>query len=196
MPDVLGHRSPSFNRMLAGQALALGIPVLFVISPQFWAWRPGRIEKLADRISKMIVALSLRGALHRAGQGPVAFRSPAVEGLARRPASRDAALHHFGLDPAPHLVLAPGSRPNETAHLVPRCSAPPHGSREHPDWQFAVPLAPRVDDAVAVGAPRSAGIEIVTTARRHLRSLRGRRFRNRVLRNSDLERPRSPGCRW
>ena len=61
-------------------------------------------------------------------------------------------------------MLAPGSRPNETAHLVPALfGAAARLAREHPDWQFAVPLAPRVDEAGVKRAAQRAGIEIVTT---------------------------------
>ena len=140
--------------------------MLFDISPQFWAWRPGRIEKLADRISKMIVAFPFEAPFYERAGVPVAFHGhPLLEGLARRFASRDAALRHFGLDPARRtLVLAPGSRPNETAHLVPALfGAAARLAREHPDWQFAVPLAPRVDEATIQRAAQRAGIEIVTT---------------------------------
>ena len=121
-PDVLVCIDlPDFNLMLATQARALGIPVLFDISPQFWAWRPGRIEKLAGRISKMIVAFPFEVPGYERAGVPVAFHGhPLLEGLERRFPTRDAALRHFGLDPARRtLVLAPGSRPNETAHLVP-----------------------------------------------------------------------------
>ena len=166
-PDVLVCIDlPDFNGMLAGQARARGIPVLFVISPQFWAWRPGRIEKLADRISKMIVAFPFEAPFYERAGVPVAFHGhPLLEGLARRFASRDAALRHFGLDTARRtLVLAPGSRPNETAHLEPALfGAAARLAREHPDWQFAVPLAPRVDEARVQRAAQRAGIEIVTT---------------------------------
>ncbi len=166
-PDVLVCIDlPDFNLMLATQARALGIPVLFDISPQFWAWRPGRLAQLADRISKMIVAFPFEAPFYERAGIPVAFHGhPLLEGLARRFPSRDAALRHFGLDPARRtLVLAPGSRPNETAHLVPALfGAAARLARENPGWQFAVALAPRVDAETIRRAARETGIEIVTT---------------------------------
>ena len=166
-PDVLVCIDlPDFNLMLATQARALGIPVLFDISPQFWAWRPGRIEKLAGRISKMIVAFPFEAPCYERAGVPVAFHGhPLLEGLERRFPTRDAALRHFGLDPARRtLVLAPGSRPNETGHLVPTLfDAAARLARAHPGWQLAVPLAPRVAEEPIRRAARRAGIEIVTT---------------------------------
>ena len=112
-PDVLVCIDlPDFNLMLASQARARGIPVLFDISPQFWAWRPGRVDKIAGRISKMIVAFPFEVPFYQRAGVPVAFHGhPLLEGLARRFPARDAALRHFGLDPERRtLVLAPGSR--------------------------------------------------------------------------------------
>ncbi|HEY8155368.1 MAG TPA: lipid-A-disaccharide synthase [Myxococcota bacterium] len=166
-PDVLVCIDlPDFNLMLAAQARARGIPVLFDISPQFWAWRPGRIEKIADRISKMIVAFPFEVPFYQRAGVPVAFHGhPLLEGLARRFPVRDAALRHFGLDPKRRtLVLAPGSRPNETAHLVSALfGAAARLAQAHPGWQLAVPLAPQVAEEPIRRAARRAGIEIVCT---------------------------------
>jgi len=140
--------------------------VLFDISPQFWAWRPGRIDKLAGRISKMIVAFPFEVPFYERAGVPVAFHGhPLLEGLERRFATRDAALRHFGLDPAKRtLVLAPGSRPNEIAHLVPALfGAAARLAPAHPGWQLAVPLAPQLAEEPIRRAARRAGIEIVCT---------------------------------
>jgi lipid-A-disaccharide synthase len=166
-PDVLVCIDlPDFNLMLATQARALGIPVLFDISPQFWAWRPGRVEKIAARISKMIVAFPFEVPFYERAGVPVAFHGhPLLEGLERRFASREAAAKHFALDPARRtLVLAPGSRENEVSHLVPVLfEAAAKLLRERPGWQIAVPLAPDVAEAPIRRAAQRAGIEIVCT---------------------------------
>jgi lipid-A-disaccharide synthase len=166
-PDVLVCIDlPDFNLMLASQARARGIPVLFDISPQFWAWRPGRIDKIAGRISKMIVAFPFEVPFYQRAGVPVAFHGhPLLEGLTRRFPARDTALRHFGLDPERRtLVLAPGSRRSEIAHLVPALfGAAARLERQHPGWQLAVPLAPGVDEAPIQRAARRAGIRIVCT---------------------------------
>ena len=166
-PDVLVCIDlPDFNLMLASQARARGIPVLFDISPQFWAWRPGRIDKIAGRISKMVVAFPFEVPFYQRAGVPVAFHGhPLLEGLARRFPARDAALRHFGLDPERRtLVLAPGSRTNEITHLVPALfGAAARLLQQHPGWQLAVPLAPRVAEEPIRRAARRAGIEITCT---------------------------------
>jgi lipid-A-disaccharide synthase len=140
--------------------------VLFDISPQFWAWRPGRIDKIAARISKMIVAFPFEVPHYQRAGVPVAFHGhPLLEGLARRFPTREAALRHFGLDPGRRvLALAPGSRGSELAHLVPPLfGAAARLAREHPGWQLAVPLAPQVDEEAIRRAAREAGIQITCT---------------------------------
>jgi len=166
-PDVLVCIDlPDFNAMLATQARALGVPVLFDISPQFWAWRPGRITKLADRVSRMVVAFPFEAPFYERAGIPVAFHGhPLLEVLERRFDSREAALRHFGLDPERRtLVLAPGSRPNEIAHLAPALfGAARRLLSEFAGWQLALPLAPRVDEAALRRAAGRAGVEVVFT---------------------------------
>jgi lipid-A-disaccharide synthase len=166
-PDVLVCIDlPDFNSMLALQARARGVPVLFYISPQFWAWRSGRIDKLAGRISKMIVAFPFEAPYYERAGVPVAFHGhPLLEGLEPRHASREAALVHFGLDPERRTcVLAPGSRRSEWKHHIgPLFDAAAQLQRELPDLQFAVPLAPQASEERMQRAAAEAGIGIVCT---------------------------------
>ncbi len=166
-PDVLVCIDlPDFNFMLALQARALGVPVLFYISPQFWAWRSGRIAKLADRISRMVVAFPFETARYEAAGVPVSFHGhPLLEDLTARFASREQACRHFGLDPAREIVvLAPGSRGSEWRHHVPPLlGAAARIAAARPQVQFAVPVAPNRDAAGLEAAARAAGVELVVT---------------------------------
>jgi lipid-A-disaccharide synthase len=166
-PDVLVCIDlPDFNSMLALQARARGVPVLFNISPQFWAWRGGRINKLVGRISKMIVAFPFEVAYYVRAGIPVAFHGhPLLEGLEPRHASREEAHARFGLDPERRTcVLAPGSRRSEWKHNVGVLfGAAAQMQRELPDLQFAVPLAPEASQEQMQRAAAEAGIEIVCT---------------------------------
>ncbi len=166
-PDVLVCIDlPDFNFMLALQARARGIPVLFDISPQVWAWRSGRIAKLADRISKMIVAFPFEAPYYERHHVPVAFHGhPLLEGLERRFADRAAARSHFGLDPErPVCVIAPGSRKSELRHNVPALfGAAARLHQQEPRLQFALPLASRVEEKPLQTAAARAGIQVVFT---------------------------------
>jgi lipid-A-disaccharide synthase len=157
---------PDFNFMLALQARALGVPVLFYVSPQFWAWRSGRIAKLADRISHMVVAFPFEVAAYQAAGVPVSFHGhPLLEDLTPRFGSREEACRHFGLDPTREIVvLAPGSRGSEWRHHVPTLlGAAGRISAARPGVQFAVPVAPHRDTDALQAAADTAGVEIVAT---------------------------------
>jgi lipid-A-disaccharide synthase len=170
-PDVLLCIDlPDFNLMLALQARARGVPVLFDISPQLWAWRPGRIDKLADRITRMIVAFPFELPFYERAGVPVAYHGhPILELLAPRFASREEALAQLGLDPARRIcVLAPGSRRSELAHHTrPLFGAAARMQRALPDLQFAVPLAPGIAAQELERAATEAGVDIVCTTGDH-----------------------------
>lgn len=164
-PDVLVCIDlPDFNFMLAQQARARGVPVLFFVSPQFWAWRSGRIRKLADRISKMVVAFRFEAPYYERAGVPVAFHGhPLLEDLAAHFESREAARRHFGLDASrTTVVLAPGSRRSEWRHNGPALlGAAARIATARPDVQFALPLAPHLDRAEVHAEAERAGVRVV-----------------------------------
>jgi lipid-A-disaccharide synthase len=118
-PDlVLLVDSPDFNLPLARRAKRLGLRVLWFISPQVWAWRRGRVHKLAARSDRLAAIFPFEAAAY-AGTGlRVDFVGhPLVDRLApllrRSPRECRAAL---GLaEERPLVALMPGSRRNELA---------------------------------------------------------------------------------
>ncbi|HOJ33616.1 MAG TPA: lipid-A-disaccharide synthase [Candidatus Hydrogenedentes bacterium] len=65
-PDVLVLIDyPGFNIRLAGEAKRLGIPVVYYIAPQVWAWKPGRIHVLAERVTKVLVIFPFEEQLYK-----------------------------------------------------------------------------------------------------------------------------------
>jgi lipid-A-disaccharide synthase len=56
---------PDFNLHLAATAKRLGVPVLYYISPQIWAWRPGRVRKIGRRVDHMAVILPFEEKFYR-----------------------------------------------------------------------------------------------------------------------------------
>ncbi|MDP8222023.1 MAG: lipid-A-disaccharide synthase [Candidatus Lernaella stagnicola] len=147
-PDVLVCLDlPDFNLALANQAKGRGIPVVYYISPQVWAWRTGRIVTIADRIDHMVVALPFERELYeKQDVASSFFGHPIMETIAASAPERAATRNQLGLDPErPVLVLAPGSRKNEILHLAPVLAETAALVRDgNPDVQFVVPLAPTV----------------------------------------------------
>ncbi|MAE93727.1 MAG: lipid-A-disaccharide synthase [Planctomycetota bacterium] len=114
--------APDFNIPLARTAHKLGLPILYYISPQVWAWRRGRIAKIARRVDRMAVIFPFEVEVY-AGTGlPVEFVGhplldrlrPFLEG---HPAGECRAA--LGMETGPWLALLPGSRRNEVRDTLP-----------------------------------------------------------------------------
>jgi lipid-A-disaccharide synthase len=157
---------PDFNALLALKARGRGIPALFVIGPQVWAWRPRRIERCAERIAKMIVAFPFEVPLYERAGVPVAFHGhPLVEVVGSGGESRERTLERFGLEPGRRtFVLAPGSRRSELAHHArPLLGAAARLHAAFPDWQLALPLAPGAPEGELRQLASSLGLPLVFT---------------------------------
>jgi lipid-A-disaccharide synthase len=109
--------SPDLNLPLASVAKRSGVPVLYYIAPQVWAWRPGRVRKLARRTDAVAVIFPFEEPILRAAGVNARFVGhPLVDRLAEfsRGRPRGGLARELGLDPTrPVLGLLPGSRHNE-----------------------------------------------------------------------------------
>jgi lipid-A-disaccharide synthase len=163
-PDLLvAIDLPDWNAMLALQARARGIPTLFFVGPQVWAWRPGRVSRLAERISRLVVLFPFETALwERAGVAVVCHGHPLAEELALRQTTRAQARARLGLDPSRALLaLAPGSRASELArHLGPLLDAAARLRAELPELALALPVASAACEAPLRAAIESSGLDI------------------------------------
>ena len=110
---------PDFNIPLAGVASRTAVPVLYYVGPQVWAWRRGRIAKLARRIDRMIVVFPFEAELYRArGMDAHFVGNPLAEDV--RPSGREGALAGLGTDDErPLVALLPGSRRKEVTRVLP-----------------------------------------------------------------------------
>lgn len=111
---------PDFNFRLAGALKRLGIPLVYYIPPQLWAWRSGRMRRLRELADRILVIFPFEPEIYRqAGTAATFVGHPLLE-LARPTAERAPFLRGLGLDPAaPVVALLPGSRPNEVAAILP-----------------------------------------------------------------------------
>lgn len=165
-PDVLVTIDlPDFNLMLATQAKALGVKVVYYISPQVWAWRTGRIRTIADRVDLMVVAFPFEMRMYQdVGLRTEFYGHPLLEVL-RPEMSTARAAAHFGLDSDKRtIVIAPGSRKNEIKYLSAQLFEAGRILADGlPDWQFAVPVAPNVDQSELAAIANAAGFSPVFT---------------------------------
>ncbi len=166
---------PDFNFRVGKRAHASGVPVVYFIPPQLWAWRPGRAEELGRFTNGVVVAFPFEEALLKARGVAARFAGhPLLDELAPwLDAAPDPA--RFGIPAGKTVVgLLPGSRPGEIrAHLPAMAAAARRIALRFPDVHFAVPLASPgfrglVQAGLAEGAG-DAGIPVAIVARdRHL----------------------------
>src|SRR5262245_36611549 len=137
---------PDFNLRVAARAKRAGVPVLYFVSPQVWAWRRGRLKRMARVIDRMLVILPFEEVIYRDAGIPVEFVGHPLLDLVHAERSRAQARALFGLDPdRPMVALLPGSRRNELrAHLGPMLGAARLLSGEFRDLQYVLTVAPTV----------------------------------------------------
>jgi len=134
---------PDFNMLLARQARKRGVKVLYYISPQVWAWRAGRVHKIARLVDHMAVVFPFEVPFYERAGAPVTFVGHPLVDMVRPTMTRTEALESFGLDHSRKTVgLFPGSRRGEMRRLLPvilETAARLH--RQFPEVQFILPLA-------------------------------------------------------
>ena len=138
---------PDFNIMLGKAAKKLGIPVLYYISPQVWAWRKGRIKKIAALVKALIVVLPFEVELYRKAGVDVRFVGHPLVDVVRSDYTQEEARRQLGLDPRRRTVaLLPGSRKKELTNLLPdMLAAAALLASKFADLQFVLPVAPTLD---------------------------------------------------
>ncbi len=137
-----------FNLKLARFAKSQGVKVLFYVSPQVWAWRPGRVVTYGKAIDMMAVIFPFETAYYDAKNVPVRYVGhPSVDKVHPvRSRAEDFAV--FGLHAGQAVVgILPGSRSNEIKRMLPvMLEAAEKLSQLNPQMQFILPQADSVDD--------------------------------------------------
>jgi len=145
-PDLLWTvDNPGLNLRLGSLAKRRGVPAVHLVSPQVWAWRPGRVRRVARSADAVLCLLPFEPAWY-AGTGVVAdfVGHPAAWPLGRSRVRGDG-------EP-PVLALAPGSRPAEIAALWPTFREAARAlRRRRPDLRVRVAVAPTVSGETLAG---------------------------------------------
>jgi lipid-A-disaccharide synthase len=154
---------PDFNLHVASTAKKLGIPVLYYISPQIWAWRQSRIRKIKKRVDHMVVILPFEETFYRKYDVPVTFVGHPL--LDEKPLFETDGRKKERL-PQGVIGLLPGSRTKEvTRHLPVMLAAALNLQRRMPGLRFAVSCAPTVDKSILdrniQSYPQLSEIEVV-----------------------------------
>ena len=139
---------PDFNLRLAAAARMLRIPVLYYVSPQVWAWRRGRVKKIARLVDRMAVILPFEEAIYRdTGLDAEFVGHPVLDEIRTIKTGKQALRAELGLDPGlPLISLLPGSRPHELERLLPLVLDVVKACRRtFPGYQYCIPFAPNTD---------------------------------------------------
>jgi lipid-A-disaccharide synthase len=136
--------SPAFNWRVARQMHQRGIPVVYYVCPQFWAWRQGRVRLLRKYIDKALVIFPFEEKFYRDRGVDTTFVGHPLADIARPQISRrDYAAQH-GLDLAKAwITLMPGSRMNEVRMNLPTILE--SAAKLGPAYEFLLPVAPTLD---------------------------------------------------
>lgn len=159
---------PDFNFFLARAVRALGIKVIYYISPQIWAWRPGRLKTIGRIADRVLVIFPFEEAIYQRAGIPVTFVGHPLIDLVPDTGPRDVFLRSVGLDPAAKTIaVLPGSRANEVSHILPDLLAACRlvASRVA-GAQCVVARAPHLDDGLFRAAVSEAGLRVAVVQER------------------------------
>jgi lipid-A-disaccharide synthase len=134
---------PEFNLNLAGYARKIGVPVLYYVSPQIWAWRSGRVKTIARRVDHMAVILPFEQNFYHRHKVPATFVGhPLLDGERVEPGPN----FEKRFEKNPVVALLPGSRNGEVKkHLPIMLEAAELLARHRADIRFIVSCAASVD---------------------------------------------------
>jgi len=136
--------APAFNWRVARQMRKRGVPVIYYVCPQFWAWRQGRVKLLRKYVNKALVIFPFEEKFYRDRGVEATFVGHPLADLPAPAITRDAYAAQNQLDAAkPWITLMPGSRRKEVRMNLPTIldSADRLGS----GYEFLLPVARTLD---------------------------------------------------
>jgi len=155
---------PDFNLSLARVARVAGVPVLYYISPQVWAWRYGRVRKIAGRIDKMAVIFPFEVPIYQSVGLDVEFVGHPLLDVLTLNRQEYTSFSDPQFSGAPLVALLPGSREREIQSLLPEMlRAADILAKQKPGAKFILAAAPGVNgqELKKFLRPHSIPIEVV-----------------------------------
>jgi lipid-A-disaccharide synthase len=177
---------PDVNFRLARQLKKLGIPVVYFVSPQLWAWKRRRLRWVQQRVTRMMVIFPFEARFYRARGVDAQFVGHPLAELPRPTISREEYAAAHGLDPTRQWIgLLPGSRSKEIQLNLPAMLEAADDLSIHCDYEFLIPVASTVPSGALENqlrywtepfdrnsTPRRANFHLVPDAREALHHAR------------------------
>lgn len=143
-PDIaILTDSPDFNLRVARKLKRLGIPVLYFVAPQVWAWREGRIKQMRRDLDRVLCIFPFEEKYFRARGVPADYVGHPLTRIIEVRMPKTEFFQKHGLDSGrPLVTLLPGSRVGEVARHLPLVVDAAHRIREsvNPNIVLAAPL--------------------------------------------------------
>ncbi len=137
--------SPDFHLRVARQLHRAGVPVVYLVAPQAWAWRRGRVRQMRRTLERVLCIFPFEEEFFRREGVRATYIGHPLAGLVRASLTREAFFRKHGLDSArPLIAVLPGSRRGEAArHMAPLLDAVERMERIQPaNWVLpASPIA-------------------------------------------------------
>ena len=150
---------PDFNMTLARRLRRMqpGLPIVYYISPQVWAWRPGRVRTMKRLVDRMLVILPFEADLYESARVPVQFVGHPLLDAVPAAGDRGEFARRHGLDAnCTWIGLLPGSRRAEVEGLLPSMLGAAEILRQRGDYRFLVPRAAGLEAVVYESCLRQA----------------------------------------
>lgn len=137
---------PDFNFRLAKQLHKRGIPVVYYVSPQLWAWRQSRIQLVRKYVRKMLVIFPFEQKFYEGHGVDAEFVGHPLARVALPSISREQFASRYRLDATkPWIALLPGSRRGEVSRIFPTLLKA--AQLLGPDYVYTVPVASTLNES-------------------------------------------------
>jgi len=148
--------SPAFNWRVAREMKKRGVPVVYYVCPQFWAWRQGRVRLLRKYVDKALVIFPFEEKFYRDRGVDAEFVGHPLAELDRPSCTRDEYAAEYGLEAAkPWITLMPGSRAKEVGMNMPEMLRA--AELLGPEYNFLIPVAPTIPKALLLDQVKKFG---------------------------------------
>jgi lipid-A-disaccharide synthase len=162
---------PDIHFKLAEQLHRLGVPVIFFVSPQLWAWKKHRIKLVQSYVDRMLVIFPFEEPFYRERGVQAEFVGHPLAELPQPTISREQFARDNRLEPDRTWIgLLPGSRPKEIRDNLPEMleaawNLTDREDKDHCEFEFMVPLAPTLNaeqraDVLRIVEESGCGLDI------------------------------------
>jgi lipid-A-disaccharide synthase len=156
--------SPDFHLRLAKKLHALGVPVVYLIAPQAWAWRPGRVKTMRRTLTRLLCIFPFEEPFFQKHGVPTTFIGHPLARIVKPSLTRAEFVEKFGLTAdARVVVLLPGSRHGEVARHMPYLLDAVQRMRSAGNMQFilALPAGFGAERTTFWEPARAASIQVI-----------------------------------